>query len=732
MSLKPEQPLRVGEWCYLPAQDKLVKLDSQGQVIETAELDNLCQKALNYFLHNAGRLVTRDELLNDVWGVRDVSDGRISRVIRVLRVTLGDDTKEPRYIETIPKRGFRFVAEVAPLLEVAAQTEEPAEPAPELIEPEPQPESLDVAPSVEVVEPQVIVAEELPLKPKARFPWGYALAVILIVAIAGWWLKPNEAAIPYLRFTPISNLAGSERSVDVTADGRYLVYVHTPANSREEQLVLQQRDGSDRRVLLKVNGELLSGPQFSPDGLFIYYQRQNFGKSCDIRKITLDAARHVVVSDEIELQCNPKNFRSRMSVSPDGRYLVYPDYQDDSKNIALMLYTFATKGSERLTLPPATSRGDIMASFAQDSDHLAFIRDVGQTTGQIWVMSLTDREPKMLFQPQDRYPAGVAWFEHDQKILFPGAQHHINAIDVATGDVETIAITDAPARDLVAINEHIVVASAGENWQVRLVKTANPIFAKTGETVDEALSEALLEQNPVAGQPDAVVSRRSGLQHVALRFSDGSQQKLAEFASDFFISEFDYSADGRSLLVGHANALWILTAGQAPQQINKSDERVGGASWGASGQEVFYFLSQQGHWLLYRHDLKTKKATFVSDRFDFYQESPAGNYKVWRETRDSKFYIQFKDGAPKILELGEVSAATGTGFVSRERGFYFPKQNKGSYPTISRYDIATGTVTDTGIKIWGAGRLFTVSIDEQVILRDAGRFGDVDIAYIQF
>ena len=77
MSSKPEQQLKVGDWWYLPEQDKLVKVDASGEVITTADLDNLCQKAMNYFIVNAGRLITRDEILADVWGVRDVSDGRI-------------------------------------------------------------------------------------------------------------------------------------------------------------------------------------------------------------------------------------------------------------------------------------------------------------------------------------------------------------------------------------------------------------------------------------------------------------------------------------------------------------------------------------------------------------------------------------------------------------------------------------------------------------------------------
>ena len=56
MSTKPEQQLKVGDWWYLPQQDKLVKLSETGEIAQTAELDNLCQKAFNYFMQNPGAL----------------------------------------------------------------------------------------------------------------------------------------------------------------------------------------------------------------------------------------------------------------------------------------------------------------------------------------------------------------------------------------------------------------------------------------------------------------------------------------------------------------------------------------------------------------------------------------------------------------------------------------------------------------------------------------------------
>lgn len=67
---------------------------------------------LCYLVEHAGRLVTQRELLHSVWGGRVVDQNVLKTQILELRATLGDDAKNPSYIETLPKRGYRFVAEV--------------------------------------------------------------------------------------------------------------------------------------------------------------------------------------------------------------------------------------------------------------------------------------------------------------------------------------------------------------------------------------------------------------------------------------------------------------------------------------------------------------------------------------------------------------------------------------------------------------------------------------------
>src|SRR5215475_13207649 len=69
-------------------------------------------QVLVYLLEHQGRIVEKQELFDEVWKERFVTDNALSRIIKEIRQVIGDDADEPRYIETIPKRGYRFIAEV--------------------------------------------------------------------------------------------------------------------------------------------------------------------------------------------------------------------------------------------------------------------------------------------------------------------------------------------------------------------------------------------------------------------------------------------------------------------------------------------------------------------------------------------------------------------------------------------------------------------------------------------
>lgn len=79
---------------------------------EPVELNGRYFDALALLVEEAGRLVTKDRFMDEIWRGVPVTDEALTQCIRTLRRQLGDDASAPRFIETVPKHGYRFIAPV--------------------------------------------------------------------------------------------------------------------------------------------------------------------------------------------------------------------------------------------------------------------------------------------------------------------------------------------------------------------------------------------------------------------------------------------------------------------------------------------------------------------------------------------------------------------------------------------------------------------------------------------
>lgn len=108
MSATTSQPIAFGPFVLDVAAARLTRAGS------TIGLTPRSFDLLAYLARRPGQLVGKDELLDQVWGRRFITEGVVKTIVSELRAALDDDAREPRYIETVPRRGYRFVATVAP------------------------------------------------------------------------------------------------------------------------------------------------------------------------------------------------------------------------------------------------------------------------------------------------------------------------------------------------------------------------------------------------------------------------------------------------------------------------------------------------------------------------------------------------------------------------------------------------------------------------------------------
>lgn len=134
---------QLGQWLVRPQDGSL------GAPAGTARIEPLLMELLVCLCARAGQVVSKQQLIDAVWGGRFVSDETIKSSLYQLRKALDDSTRQPRFIETLPKRGYRMLVQPAPLQTESRSTTTQAEQlygkGHELLSSQPSPASLKQA-----------------------------------------------------------------------------------------------------------------------------------------------------------------------------------------------------------------------------------------------------------------------------------------------------------------------------------------------------------------------------------------------------------------------------------------------------------------------------------------------------------------------------------------------------------------------------------------------------------
>jgi DNA-binding winged helix-turn-helix (wHTH) protein/Tol biopolymer transport system component len=198
---------------------------------------------LEVLLHRAGEVVPRQELIDGVWKDAFVTDTSLAEAVSVLRQTLGDDAQSPSYIQTLHRRGYRFVAPVAG-------------------EPPPGVGVTAAGPSSAAgTRPEPSVAMQL-------LPWSIATICLILAAIAVWHaVGGREQVGPAVTRFAIAPPAGTR------FDHRAPAFALSPDGSR---LAWSGCDAAGCRLYVRVSDRLdavavpgtdgASAPFFAPDG----------------------------------------------------------------------------------------------------------------------------------------------------------------------------------------------------------------------------------------------------------------------------------------------------------------------------------------------------------------------------------------------------------------------------------------------------------------------------------
>jgi Tol biopolymer transport system component/DNA-binding winged helix-turn-helix (wHTH) protein len=557
----------------------------------------LTPKAFDVLLllvENSGRIVEKEELMSRLWPDTFVEEANLSFNIQQLRKSLRDNARRPRFIETVARRGYRFIADVEEVLSdrsetggsISGKVEPKSALAPRWPDTQITPQELDrtaspVRDSQQTVTEQIADATGSAVVSTVRRKRILAFAIVLIavgaVGFILWristgsnnFLKPagvaekTPAAIP-LKIEKLTG-TGHNTAVAITADGKFVAYTQD----------IDQKAGIWLRELA-TNTNFEIAPPTGP-----VYQ---------------------------------------LAFANSGQHLYF------CRGTPNALYRISLHGGV-----PARILDDIQGKFSISSDdsQIAFLRDIRKDDGRVQRCLMTAGSDgageRILFEVQKPYRLDSPIWSPDDKNIICSYGNALGGLDMRLVE---ITLADGQKRELFPDrffqinrlarlpNKNDLLMSArqlGESSQLWRISYPDGLISQ----ITEGLS-SYMDLGIAANSDKAVASQATRISDIWIGSSSGPRKPKRITQA---IDNFCWTRNGRLIYSSTASGnrdLWIMRPDGTEQKQLTNDPAVDGTP-----------------------------AVPADDRYVVFMSNRSGTFQVWRMNIDGSDQIQLTDGPAK-------------------------------------------------------------------------------------
>ena len=602
----------------LDADEKLLTRDGK-----LAPLSPKVFETLLLLVENSGRVVSKDELMQTLWPDTFVEESNLTQHISQIRKTLGDG----EWIETIPKRGYRFAAEVQietpgnaaavagnGSVSVAASANGHADHSPQSAQPT-QPSTPETLPA-----------------PLPKNTWRLAAVLLASLGILGFaiflaYRRADTQAGKVLRHFNLAKLTTSGQSLHsaVSHDGKYLAVVEGMDDS--QTLLVRQVATTSQAMIVAPSDAKFLGVAFSPDDNFIYYvARQSSQSSGALHQIPVLGGAPKKMLPDVD---------SPATLSPDGQYAAFVRKHPAQRETSLMLVKLdgteerkllSRTGPEAVSLqgPAWSPDGRWIACAAGNSVS-------GEAAYQILVVNPKDGQVRPIGAEVWSEVGQLAWLGDGSGLVF-NAWRRSSAV---YGD--PLWLLTYPKGEVHQVTNdltHYEDASAS---------------ADSATIVTRQL--ARVSRLWIAGANGAGVDA-------------GRASQIQSGFGDNYSDQFglDWTPDGRLIYASHASGnldLWISTADGRQQQLTRDKRADMSPAVSADGRSIVFVSDRGGTRAIWRMDADGNNLKQLArGKGDASPSlSPDGKwvvYSSWSNDRPTLWKVSIDGGEPAQL-LAETS-----------------------------------------------------------------------------
>lgn len=614
-------------------------------------------------LEKPGEIVTRDELRARLWSADTFVDfdHGLNAAVKRLRDALGDSAENPRFLETLARRGYRFIG--VPKITAATLSARPA-------------------------------------------PWQWlsttrnVVAMGLIVcALAVSFLFYRHSIRPkavQTTVTPVVTNVGEKYTPNLSPDGQRLAFAWNGGAGPGLNLYVKVV-GTEESLRLTKQASIDFNPVWSPDGRYIAFCRILRGATGIYIIPALGGAERRVRDTLWEEQEFHEDFRSnigRLSWSPDGKLLAYSDRASRDEAVSIFLLSLDSLEVRRLT-SPLHSQGDYNPEFSPDGQILAFARltQVGQP---IYAIPVSGGEERRL-TPGTTFTLGLAWTPDSREIVFADpVVKCLWKVSLRGGELERLQFGEGGAEPSIRANRLVYLRETTNLniWRRNL----NSLLRASPP--DRFISSTRLESGPQFspdGSKIAFESTRSGAYEVWLCRSDGSSFMQLTHLSPCSGTP-RWSPNGQQIAFdsrpsGNGDIFVMDSQGGAPRKLTSEPSNEVVPSWSRDGLWIYFASDRTGGWEVWKMPSTGGSAVQVTHH---------GGYAAF-ESADGKFLYYAKGhavpglwripvkGGEEVEIIGSLEAGYWGNWALVENGIYF--LDTATRPGIAFFDITTHRIS---------------------------------------
>ena len=552
-------------------------------------------QVLRLLMKADGEVVTREQLRAALWPEDTFVDFEhgVNTAVKKLRQALKDSAEEPKFVETLPKIGYRFIVPVEWVAE--AHNKSASQRVVAIALPGTTP-----IPTIQATTPP-------PRESRGRLQIALvAIGLLILAAAGGYLLRPRPQAKPNeLTIIPFTTFPGFEIGPSFSPDGNQIVFAWFGYEKEFQFDLYIKQVGQERTVQLTHHPATFLGAAWSPDSRFIAFMRQAEPEASGIFVISsLGGSERKLTNITQYVDWSPIG----LSWSADGKWLAFAKANSSTTNpnsspeqFSIHLVNVDTTEERVLPHPSPDCEHTWQPAFSPDGKHLASVCVLTEGVATIYVQTPDGRDAREVTGARSSEGfAGIAWAADSKSLLYSSDQH-LWRIPLAGGkpekllfaqDVESVAVARTGNRLAYAQVRH-----PGNIWQLELPSQSKPAGPAT-KLISSSRGDAGAHISP-DGKSIAFQSWRSGNPEVWLSDRDASNPvQLTSFGGPQ-IGEPSWSPDSRRIVFdvrasGIAELYVVNAEGGPPKLLQVGTPNASNPFWSADGREIYFSTEPSG------------------------------------------------------------------------------------------------------------------------------------------